>query len=595
MPWKRLSIHHHYIGVQTSRHGGRLLRLRRFEIFNFRSIRHAVVDNLQSFVVFTGQNNAGKSNLLEALTLLFSQFDSIGGKIQAPDEFLWFQRNRREPAVFRARLELEEDEARQIFANPRIDAIKAFGSNAWSELEVERTLSFDGSWETGLISWASVGFVQRGATKAPEEWNQDFGELLDGIKIASNVAPASKELEQIAGKATEKKDTWEASQPALTQMLGKLTSRMQATFRLVPAVRDAKFTEHGRLAAFDSQIQAKIWALEQSTLPESEETFSKVERTFEAIASERYDAVSAKGYIRQGARRFPMTLQGGGVQAAMNLSYELVAGIEPNSIIGLEEPELHSHPTFQRRLFALLTQLSQESQLIVVTHSAIFIDRSQPTSTWIVRKSQDGTVVTQLHDWKEVTDELGVRPSDVFLADRLVFVEGEADRIFIQAVANVSGINLSGVQIIGLGGIGNALAKIKLAAGLFGSASRITVILDSDAKAIADQLRKEVDPTGVEIHTLSKGTVEDYYAPELVERAVEHLDDEYGLKIRTSDGWQKVKEGKLRLAEFSLGEKVLGLAGGWKAILAREVSRLVQNAEQVPQEIERILERVGQR
>src|SRR5437899_2335527 len=218
-----------------------------------------------------------------------------------------------------------------------------------------------------------------------------FGDL-----VQSQPQGTATQLEQQqSGSAPSKAEsppTWQASAQALSQMLGKLTTRVKEMFKLVPAVRDAKQLDRNRLTVVDPAIQSRLWTLDQSTKPEEEETFARIERTFEGIAGERYDAVGGAGYVRRGARRFPLPLQGGGVQAALNLSYEIVTGIETASVIALEEPELHSHPSLQRRVFSLLSELSQTHQIVVVTHSTVFVDKSNIGSTWLVRMSeQEGT------------------------------------------------------------------------------------------------------------------------------------------------------------------------------------------------------------
>src|SRR5207245_1136706 len=131
--------------------------------------------NLGSFVVLIGRNSGGKSNILEALSLFFQYFEWQAGKLPSPDEFLWFYRNRRDPAGFKLEIVLDESEAKEIFASPRVEAIKGVDPTLPLKLELERTLSQDGSWQTLTIAWASITLVEKDAVATPEEWNQMFG------------------------------------------------------------------------------------------------------------------------------------------------------------------------------------------------------------------------------------------------------------------------------------------------------------------------------------------------------------------------------------------------------------------------------------
>jgi len=569
------------------------LRVGAFDIANFRSVKRISLANLGNFVVLIGQNGGGKSNILEGLSLFFQFFEWQGGKFPNPDEFLWFNRNRRDPAVFKLEIVLDEAEAKEIFASPRVEAMKAVDSGLHQKLELERILSQDGSWQTSRIVWGTIPLVEKDEVTTPDEWNLMFAELIRADVTSIAMQSGQQQAGSVSTKA-ESTPAWQASSQALSQMLGKLSTRLKQMFKLVPAVRDVKQPDRNRLTVVDPAIQSSLWTLDQSTKPEEEETFASVERTFEGITGERYDAVGGAGYVRRGARRFPLPLQGGGVQAALNLSYQIVIGMEASSVLALEEPELHSHPSLQRRVFGLLAELSRTHQIFVVTHSTVFVDKSNPGSTWLVRMSdQEGTQVTPLTDWDQLVSELGLRPSDVFFADKIIMVEGATDQIFIESAAKAVGLDFSGVQVIPVAGSGEMLGKVRLASRLFSHASRIHVLLDADARDVAETIRSEAASGRLEIHTLAKGAIEDYYPAQLIDKSVERLDETYGLGIRSSEVWARVKEGKLKIQELDLGHKALGLAGGWKVILGREVSTLLRaSPELVPEEIRRFVENV---
>lgn len=80
-----------------------------------------------------------------------------------------------------------------------------------------------------------------------------------------------------------------------------------------------------------------------------------------------------------------------------------------SSYFVLEEPELYLHPQAQRELFDSLVELSKgENQVLLCTHSSSFISLDRYRSICIVRKNtlEEGTTILQC------TDDLFAEPSD---------------------------------------------------------------------------------------------------------------------------------------------------------------------------------------
>ena len=96
----------------------------------------------------------------------------------------------------------------------------------------------------------------------------------------------------------------------------------------------------------------------------------------------------------------------------------------------VEEPETGLHPEAQRWLLRYLSEWSAQRQIVVSTHSTVFLDRSvdMQAPVYSVRRSCGAsTVAESTADPRGVLADLGVRLSDFLSADGVVLVEGKTD------------------------------------------------------------------------------------------------------------------------------------------------------------------------
>ena len=111
-----------------------------------------------------------------------------------------------------------------------------------------------------------------------------------------------------------------------------------------------------------------------------------------------------------------------------------------NSLISLEEPEVHLDPIMQRRLIDFLRDKT-DHQYLISSHSSVLINSFTDESSSIYRVfTNNGLTNINKADEKilqSVLDDLGVKASDILQTNGIIWVEGPSDRILINHWINL--------------------------------------------------------------------------------------------------------------------------------------------------------------
>ncbi|MCF5652394.1 AAA family ATPase [Pseudomonas syringae] len=107
--------------------------------------------------------------------------------------------------------------------------------------------------------------------------------------------------------------------------------------------------------------------------------------------------------------------------------------VNDDQICVIEEPEVHLHPTLQRLMMIRVSEIVKRKnlQLFISTHSSVLLD----VSNWAVPDTRlfevNGYALTELTSPARALVGLGIKPSDVFQANGVIWIEGPSDRIYI--------------------------------------------------------------------------------------------------------------------------------------------------------------------
>jgi hypothetical protein len=138
--------------------------------------------------------------------------------------------------------------------------------------------------------------------------------------------------------------------------------------------------------------------------------------------------------VVRGVEPFKCLLQDLGAGVSEILSILAYLRLKPNRkfLVVIDEPEAHLHPSAVVELTKLMAQNLPHHQLMVTTHSTALVDAVEPSwATFRVRRAEhSGTLVEKLVTSPvelSLLADLGIRPSQLFLARAAIWVEGPSD------------------------------------------------------------------------------------------------------------------------------------------------------------------------
>jgi hypothetical protein len=203
----------------------------------------------------------------------------------------------------------------------------------------------------------------------------------------------------------------------------------------VPAVRrvsgDAEDWSGGQLIARLARLQNP--GLTERSLRTRFEHLNKllVDVTGNASASIEVPHNRETILVHMDGTTLPLASLGTGIHEVIILG--AAATTISGSILCIEEPEVHLHPTLQKKFMSWL-QRETDNQYFITSHSAHLLDTHE-ASIFHIRMQNNRSTVTRSVSAQEhfaVCEDLGYRASDLLQANCVIWVEGPSDRIYLR-------------------------------------------------------------------------------------------------------------------------------------------------------------------
>jgi len=260
-------------------------------------------------------------------------------------------------------------------------------------------------------------------------------------------------------------------------------------------------------------------------------------------------------------------------------------------LIAIEEPENHLHPKLQKTFVGAVKELvGSQKQIFLSTHSPFIFDRVNLSSIWFVYKDGlEGKVqnISSLEGISNILQQLGVKPSDLLLANGILIVEGPSDKLVYSDWARKRGKPFENASIIVIDaeGAGN-IKKYLLSDAVKNTCIKNYALYDKNSESTVKKAVKEI-VADKNLISLEKGDIEDYYPRNIVQEFVDEMARKKG---RVEEAPKEIKEGETVKAL----DKFLGKDTGWKMKLAYKLAYKIVEEMSVGQIENEIIEKLDE-
>ncbi len=539
------------------------MKLSDFSVVNYRSITTARKIKTNNMTVLVGKNNEGKSNILRALTLAMDIM-----KIYSKDP-----------------------RSLQIAVRPYLKnhyswekdypiSLQEKNPNGWSSID----LNFELDEQDILAIRSMTGIRLSGCIP---------------VRVSTNGAAAKIDIPKRGTAAFADADN---KKKIIEYVCFKID------FNFIPAVR----TEYDALRVVDSLIEKSLETLD--TNPDYINAMNKIEELQQGILDGISNQIieplqeflptvrNVQIHIQNERRRIamrrnteiiiddgtptPIQQKGDGIKSLTALAIlNIPARVDRVSVVAIEEPESHLHPESARQLYDTIMSLSQTHQIVLTTHSPLFVNRTNLKENIIVN---DGKA-TPVKKIKEIRDVLGIHISDNLTnAEHALIVEGEDDKIALEKLLPSMSTKIkraiqNGTFIIDyIGGAGNLPYKLSYYRNL---QCKYHVLLDNDdagRHAGSEAERQGLLDVRNVTYAICNGSpnaeIEDCYNKAVYENAILN---EFGVNINVAE-FRGNKKWSDRIAGCFLSQGKL-----WNDAMEKRVKLVVAN--EISEEVDTVL------
>lgn len=392
------------------------MKITKIDIKRFRSIQSLVLNlnETNNFSTICGANNAGKTNVLRAINIFFKPDDYRASEDSPNHKFYGSRGGKSYPEI--KLIFKESDLEISITKTFGIDGIESTKGEVKSPAEIKELTEKEIEKHLSQVAFFFIPSI-----------NISFPDLINSL--IEDVYDLEYERTRFRGLKQQLKESFEEYINGTVQILNQLAEEINPVFE--------EFNENWNVGfEFTSDVQ------EFRDLISNDIEFylnDKSNRNIEGKGS----GLQRLGYILLHSRII-QKLQ------------------KKNVVLLIDEPDIYLHHGLQKKLKQHLLDLARKNQVIISSHSPIFIDSYKLDNVFLLdleiedpvtykRTGKDffplSTKLIDLYDHnglQKIQNYLGINTDDYELLNRYnLLVEGDCDKRYIAELCNYFGIELS--------------------------------------------------------------------------------------------------------------------------------------------------------
>jgi putative ATP-dependent endonuclease of OLD family len=500
------------------------MRLKRLKIHNYRSIKYLEMECLP-IVVLIGPNNHGKSNVLKALEFGLSSVkperEDLFAHCSDDDSEFWVEMTFHElteqerntfqryvlpddTVCFRKTARFGEENV-EVVLNGYVDqpceewlytenAGNYTSRDAINQTPLKDLVPSSGHLTRRNVEEAQQQYIDEHKNELKFQKMLESGPLLGQKNVAEGILPDFYLLPAVSDLSDEiKVKSSTTFGKLLNRVIGEMTKSDERFIKAQNLLKEVEKSINERdnddhpLTVLEQSIQSEMGTLDAKL--KIEMISPEMEKLFELGTNVKIDdgvetAAHRKGHGLQ--RMVILALVRAWAKILHLPSKEedreaLVPRKRSDSLIfAIEEPEIFLHPHAQRALAETLRQISKANrhQVFVCTHSTHFIDMDHYKEIVIINKNTpfEGSFARQCKQDLFTGEDANERKkrfhmaewvnpdrAEMFFAKKVIFVEGETEKVIMPYLAEKMGKDVTEVTLIDCGAKHNLPLYITIA------------------------------------------------------------------------------------------------------------------------------------
>ena len=386
------------------------MKINYITIRNFRSIEKADIC-CSDFNIYVGQNNAGKTNLFEAVEWFYN-----GTPRDTTAKNLTFKRGDPNSLTVEITFSGAQDGAKKMLnaANGKKMLDVLSGSDSISV----RRCGADEKNRIIIIDGTEIDKLPTGFDKAFNDFLPKFEyintkQYFDAVAKYAKKTPVGIMLSGVLTTILEKSQRYKEFQQRFADLFEDEKSEIKMEFdKLGSSVRVHLEKQFPDCTKVSFEVRPPVF----DDLLKNFDT--SVDDGIETTADEKGDGMQ---------RALMLAI----IQAYSDFRKQ-EEDIGKSFLFFIDEAELHLHPTAQRKLKTVLLELAEQlDQVFINTHSSVFVADDHPQQTIHMVEKHDGasevTPVSEKEKPYVVYELLGGSPSDLLLPRNFLIVEGRSE------------------------------------------------------------------------------------------------------------------------------------------------------------------------